>query len=280
MSRLLGVVRSIWRFPVKSFQGESLERTRLTESGVFADRALALRSKETGKIVSGKNARLGERVLDFAARYEAVPVPGRPLPGIVARIEGRELRASQREAFEAACSDALGQPVELVSAGAAPESYESTWPEIEGLPLAGASLDLELPLAEAGSFADLEPLHLLTTASLARLASAAPDAEIDVARFRPSLLIDTGEAEGFVEHDWSGASAMLGSAALELGGPVPRCIMTTRAQAGLPRDPGVLRTLVAENRRDFMGMQMPCLGIYAKVVQPGEVALGDRLTLA
>lgn len=279
MNETLGRVRSIWRFPVKSFQGESIERTRLTASGVFADRALALRDRDTGRIVSGKHAKLGERVLDFAARYEKEPVVGEPLPDVVARVAGREVRVADRPAFESACSEALGQPVELVAAGVAPASYESYWPEIEDLPLAGASIDLALPLAEAGSFADLEPLHVLTTASLAHLAGAAPDARIDVSRFRPSLLLDTGQASGLVEHDWSGASAQLGAAMLELGGPAPRCIMTTRAQAGLPRDPSVLRTLVRENRREFMGMMMPCLGIYAKVTQPGDIAVGDSLTL-
>ena len=92
-------------------------------------------------------------------------------------------------------------------------------------------------------------------------------------------MIDTGDARGFVEHEWSGRTARLGTATLELGGSAPRCIMTTRAQAGLPRDPSVLRTLVAENRHEFMGMSMPCLGIYAKVAEPGDIAVGDELRL-
>lgn len=279
MSHPAGQLRSIWRFPIKSFQGEAVEGTTLSASGIFADRVLALRNRETGKIVSGKHAKLGERVLAFEARYESDPLPGRALPDIVASIDGQTLRAADPAAFSEACSKALGHPVELVAPGGDAEQYESYWPEVEDLPLAGAEIDLPLPLSAAGSFADLEPLHLLTTSSLAQLTQLAGESQIDVSRFRPSLLIDTGDATGFVEHDWSGRTASLGGAKLELGEAAPRCIMTTRAQAGLPRDPSVLKTLVRENRREFMGMQMPCLGIYAKVSEPGEVTVGDALVL-
>jgi hypothetical protein len=43
--------------------------------------------------------------------------------------------------------------------------------------------------------------------------------------------------------------------------------MTIRAQADLPQDLVVLRTIVRE-----AGQQ---LGIYASIVQPGRVAVGD-----
>ncbi|MDJ0789664.1 MAG: MOSC domain-containing protein [Myxococcota bacterium] len=280
MSDSVGQLQAIWRFPIKSFQGERLERAELSASGIHADRVLALRNRETGKIVSAKHAKLSERVLSFEARYATEPRLGEPLPPIRVRIGDREVGTDDLAAFSEVCSAALDHPVELVAPGSDPEVYESDWPEIEGLPLAGANLDLPLPLAEAGSFADLEPLHVLTTASLAHLASLAPESEIDVSRFRPSLLIDTGEASGFVEHDWTGRKATLGGATLELGAAAPRCLMTTRAQGALPRDPAVLKTLVQNNRREFMGMQMPCLGIYAKVIEPGPVAAGDPLVLA
>ena len=171
----VGRIAAIWRFPIKSFQGESIERTALTGTGIFADRVLALRNRETGKIVSGKHAKLGETVLALEARFDAEPVPGQPLPGIRAHVAGTEVRADEPERFSEACSEALGHPVELVASGGDAELYESYWPEVEDLPLAGASIDLPLPLAESGSFADLEPLHLLTTASLQHLAALAPE---------------------------------------------------------------------------------------------------------
>lgn len=279
MGTSVGRIESIWRFPIKSFQGESIRRTSLSQAGIHGDRVLALRNTETGKILSGKDAGVGEQVLAFEAAYEEDPIAGQPLPRIRARIDGKEIEAEDRGAFSAACSVALGQSVELVAPGADAQVYASDWPEVDDLPLAGASIDLPLPLAEAGSFADLEPLHLLTTASLEALKGLAAESRIDVSRFRPSLLIDTGDAEGFLEHAWSGRAATLGGARLELGAAAPRCIMTTHAQAGLPRDPSILRTLVEQNRREFMGMMMPCLGIYAKVAEPGDVAVGDELVL-
>ena len=71
-----GRVESIWRFPIKSFQGESIDVTHLSESGILGDRAFALRESSTGKVLSGKHAKLGEALLAFSARYEAEPVSG------------------------------------------------------------------------------------------------------------------------------------------------------------------------------------------------------------
>ena len=280
MPETIGRIQSIWRFPIKSFQGESVESTTLSEIGILGDRVFALRHKETGKILSGKHAKLGEQILEFEAGFDREPVAGEPLPPIQAKLAGKPIAVDGAGAFASACSEALGSPVELVAAGNTPETYETYWPEIDELPIAGATLDFPLPLAEAGSFADLEPLQVLTTASLRHLASLAPDSEIDVSRFRPSLLIDTGDSTGFVENEWTGRTAELGGATIEFGAASPRCIMTTHSQAGLPRDPGVLRTLVQNNRQEFMGLNMPCLGVYAKVTNAGGIRVGDELRFA
>ena len=62
--------------------------------------------------------------------------------------------------------------------------------------------------------------------------------------------------------------------------PSPRCVMTTVAQGDLPRDLEVLRTLARHNRIETPGLgNFACLGIYAEVVRPGRVAVGDPLVL-
>jgi MOSC domain-containing protein YiiM len=47
--------------------------------------------------------------------------------------------------------------------------------------------------------------------------------------------------------------------------------MTTHAQASLPQDSTVLRTIVREADQN--------LGIYANVINPGQVVVGDEVEL-
>jgi uncharacterized protein len=53
---------------------------------------------------------------------------------------------------------------------------------------------------------------------------------------------------------------------LAITGPCPRCVMTTLAQADLPKDSGILRTAARHNEVN--------VGVYASVVQNGEVRRG------
>jgi uncharacterized protein YcbX len=119
-----------------------------------------------------------------------------------------------------------------------------------------------------GTYFDAFPLHLLTTSSLDTLARLHPAAAWDVRRFRPNFLIDTGDgSRGLLENSWLGRTLRLGGLVVQCAIPTARCGMTTHAQANLPKDPSVLRTIVREADQN--------LGIYARVLQPGSVAVGD-----
>ena len=62
-SEPVGRVRALWRFPVKSMQGEQLDAAEVGETGVVGDRAYALRDRETGKIASAKHPKLWPNLL-------------------------------------------------------------------------------------------------------------------------------------------------------------------------------------------------------------------------
>lgn len=56
--------------------------------------------------------------------------------------------------------------------------------------------------------------------------------------------------------------------------------MTTLPQRDLARDREILRTVARHNRREFAGFgQWACLGVYARVVTRGEIAVGDGVRL-
>jgi hypothetical protein len=123
-----------------------------------------------------------------------------------------------------------------------------------------------------GTYFDAFPLHLLTTSWLAHLAARNPAGRFDVRRFRPNLLIEPAGGEPRqVELDWAGRTLRVGEARIRVEVACPRCVMTTLPQQDLPKDPGVLRTIVRDSGQN--------VGVYATAVTPGRVAVGDAVVL-
>lgn len=133
----------------------------------------------------------------------------------------------------------------------------------------GAAVRLS-PEAEVQHF-DASPIHVLTTASLAWLRARLPASAIDERRFRPNLVVEAPGAEP-LEQAWIGRTLRVGRhAVLKVVAPCERCGMTTLAQGELPFDPLVLRCLAQEAGELF--------GVYAEVVRPGPVALGQAVVV-
>ena len=111
----------------------------------------------------------------------------------------------------------------------------------------------------------------MSTSALRAVAEAVPDSVVDVRRFRPNFVIDTGDEPGHPEFTWTGRRATIGTAEVEFIGPCPRCVMVTRAVGrDVPEDRAVLRHIVRDLDQN--------LGIYATVVTPGSIGAGDAMT--
>ena len=86
-------------------------------------------------------------------------------------------------------------------------------------------------------------MHVLATSTLRRLADEHPDGSWDPRRMRPNILIDDSDRPGN-EDDWLGCDVHIGEqAVVHVVGPTPRCVMTTLAQPGLPKDAAVLKAV-------------------------------------
>jgi MOSC domain-containing protein len=110
---------------------------------------------------------------------------------------------------------------------------------------------------------DSRPATLVSRASLSVI-------DGDGRRFRMLFELDGLEAHG--EDLWRGRRVRIGGATLLVGEPTPRCAVPSASPDTGLRNRDVLRELL--DRRDA-GDGEPCLGVYAEVVEPGTVRVGD-----
>lgn len=284
-----GSVTEIWRYAVKSMQGERIESARLGPLGVPGDRGWAIRDEARGAIVGAKKI---AALMQCKARYVADPIgdePMMPAPEIETP-DGARFRADAPDANER-LGAALGRRVTLFPRRpasdlehhrrAAPDA-----PDMETELRAIFGREKEEPLPDfsvfppeifqyespLGTYFDAFPLLVVTDATLRRLQRLAPASRVDVRRFRPNLVVALGgAADGFPEAEWVGRTLRVGEARLRVTAACPRCVMITHPFADLPKDPALMRTVVREANQ--------CVGVYATVETPGAVRAGDAIAL-
>lgn len=275
-----GSVRTIWRYPVKSMLGEELDLSEVGERGLAGDRAWALVADD-GKIASAKNPRKWGKLFDCRAELDESPRSPDALPA--ARItlpDGRIVRTDDADANRV-LSDALGREAALRTVAPEAPVLEELW--LDGSPDGRAVTDETFAKGSpAGTFFDYGVVHLVTTATVARLSELAPESRFDPRRFRPNLLVATDGPAGFVENAWIGRTVAVGEEVrLAITDPCGRCVMTTLPQEDLPADAAVLRTAARHNQvvggeaRGAEGVYPASVGVYARVVRGGTVRRGD-----
>ncbi len=118
---------------------------------------------------------------------------------------------------------------------------------------------------------DIAPIHIVTSSSLNELGRLVEDPEIDRRRFRPNLVVEPEVAEPFIESSWVGTRMQLGDEGpvLDVISPTERCAVTTFDPDTLERRPEVHGTIARERDNFF--------GVYAVVIKPGWVSVGDSL---
>ena len=284
---VVGRVREIWRYAVKSMGGEKLSDCAVGALGIAGDRGWALRDERAGEIRGAKKL---PALLQCAARYLEEPT-GDTIPHVlIALPDGAQVRSDDPQVSER-ISALVGRPVTLHPRRppadkdhyrrAAPDNPDFT---AELRSIFGRLPDEPLPdlsvfppeifefTSPLGTYFDAFPLHLLTDASLDALRRKTPSADFDPRRFRANFLIETTNgSEGLLETSWTGRPLRIGNVAIKVEMPTARCVMTTLPQGDLAKQPAVLRTIVREGDQ--------CLGVYATVTEPGQVAVGDPVEL-
>ncbi len=274
-------VDQLWNYPVKSMIGTRVNEVMVSPLGIVGDRHWAIRDTERGGIRGAK--KIGELMQCAARRSE-----NDSSVVVITLPNGNEVSSDSPD-INQVLSEALGRAVLLQSLPEdndiehfrrGPADTDDVMQELRGIfgreedePLPDFSVfppevaTLESPL---GTHHDCWPLLVMTTSAMSALQQALPESVIDVLRFRPSIMIDTPESAGHPEFSWKGRMARIGSVVVEFLDPCPRCVMITRRiNDAIPQDRAILRHVVRDLNQN--------VGVYARVITPGSIAVGDEL---
>jgi hypothetical protein len=276
-------VDQIWRYPVKSMIGGQVESAAIGPQGIVGDRTWAVRDQVRGGI-------RGAKVLGGLMRLSARYADGADGPVLISLPDGSTVATDDGDAATRVSAaidhevtlEPLHPPEDLEHYRRGAPYHDDPMDELRSI--FGRTDDEPLPdltvfppvifehETPPGTYHDAFPLLVVTTSALRTLQDDLPGSTIDVKRFRPSLVVDTGDAPGHPELDWVGRRVRVGDAVLRIEVACARCVMVTReVDDELPQDRTILRHIVKELDQSF--------GVYAEVETPGPVRTGDPVTL-
>lgn len=248
-------VIELWRHPVKSLQGETLDAAVIERSGLSGDRRWGIVDRETGLVLTARRA---PSLLLAGARLTDT--------GIEVRLPDGDVVTARSAHADDVLSRWIGRDVALVDAESSAAGVGEYF--ADATDDGSAVMSWTMP---QGRFVDARPLLVLTTASLRRGRALHPDGVWGTRRFRPNIVLDV-DGDGWVEDSWCGRTVRVGTAALQPVAPCERCTMVTRPQPDLDRDLDVFKVLKRHHGAT--------LGVWTDVVAPGVVRVGDEVTLA
>jgi uncharacterized protein YcbX len=242
----IGIIKAIFRYPVKSMAGEHLSSAALGWHGIEGDRRYAfMRTGATSGFPWLTASKLPE-LITYKAAYRGAAgqeASGKSLPPVHVRIPGGDEVELESDDLRHRLTDAFGSPVELVR-------------------------------LDNGIFDD-SPVSIISTDTLTAL-EAGTGRILDVRRFRPNFLVEPVRGALLREEEWVGSTLVLGSAT---GAPAVRvtmhdvrCVMVNLDPETAAAEPLVLKT-IARTRNS-------CAGVYGWTETCGTVKVGDTVSIS
>lgn len=243
----VGVVKELYRFPVKSMRGEALPEAHGAWHGLDGDRRYAFVRSDNRSGFPWLTGRQVPQLLQYTPYYTQ-PEEVMDSPVEVMLPDGRILPIDAPE-LNQELAEAYGQPVHLIKIG-------------------------------RGAF-DSQTISVMSTATVAALSEAVRTAvpegnPLSPLRFRQNIIIESFDAQPFVEERWLDSSLVFGSQPdglrLRLNRRIQRCVMINIDPETSEKESAVLKT-VAQTRQN-------CAGVYGSTERPGMIRVGDVVRLA
>ncbi|WOJ92286.1 MOSC domain-containing protein [Congregibacter variabilis] len=255
---------AIYRYPIKSARGHSLEAAVIDRFGVSGDRRWMLIDSaglfysqrrlpqmallEVASIVGGLR-------LSFGGESIQLEIPGAQQNEVSATVwEHTMLARCADDRVNTWLSECLGEDLRLVF-----------FPQDANRPVDADYLPDAQQEQHVG-FADGFPLLIITQASLDDLNTRLP-APVPMDRFRPNLVIRG--AQPYAEDSWR--QLRVGSTTLAIVKPCSRCAIPAINQQTAEQDPDINRVLAGYRRQDGVIY----FGMNAVVTAGEDFAVGD-----
>ena len=239
--REVGVVKTLYRYPVKSMQGHAVPAAEIYWHGLRGDRRAAF--------VRGDN-------------HSNFPwLTGRQLPQLLL------YRPRFRQPDEVITS-----PIEVETPNGRVLPLQS--PELHTELAQAYGHDIHLIELNRGTF-DSQVLSLMSMGTADAL-SQGIGLPVDGLRFRQNIIIETFNNHPYEEETWLNGLLTFGqrpdSAQIRLNRRIPRCVMVNIDPKTADKEPGVLQ-FVAQQRDN-------CVGIHAFPQKIGTIQVGDVICLS
>ena len=285
-------VKEIWRYPVKSMGGESIEQAGLTPIGINGDRLWTVVDAD-GEI---KSARQWPKLIEMTASYKSQAVINEKtytddVPDVAINIPEHPSISSRSAETNEVLGRFLDKDCRLEPLRPPSDTDFYIPPKERNLDNLAKELDhlegegefdfsqtpdevfeiLGRYMTPPGTFFDSLPLHMVSTQSLSYLAQHS-EADVNRARFRPNILLDfVDESFDKPEFELLDKRIRIGDVIILIRGKTIRCSIPSRPQPllGLGPDRKMTRAMVDLFERH--------VGVYANIETGGVIKVGDPI---
>ncbi|MCR8644510.1 MOSC domain-containing protein [Paenibacillus sp. N1-5-1-14] len=243
--RSIGTITQLTRYPVKSMAGQAITQTHVAKYGFYGDRSHAF----IDPAKEGWNAYITARRYPQMLGYQVELTE--PSDGGVASVHFPKIKIVSRTGQEFSWNEAFLQEMQqYVKQPITMKQHQAD--------------SQELLAVDAGG------ILIISDRTLRKLEEIV-GVKVDTRRFRANLLVKLDDAEQEDETNWIGRQLSIGNCRLEVTLPCERCVLITIDPDTFERNPLILKKVNEE-----LGLKF---GVYANVIEEGQIQLGDEINL-
>ena len=256
----IGIVESLWRYPVKSMRGEELDEMFAGYAGVYGDRLFAFESSANRRGFPFFTARDKREMIRYRARFRQPDKAARPV--------------NLAEAEENGANPISASAADLMIDVETPDgkTFSIDDPDLIEMLRAGLDDKHELKLLRSDkAITDCRPLSIFAVQTAQKLGEEV-GVNVDKRRFRANVYLDLTASAGFAEDEFVGRSLRIGpKVVVSILERDARCMMITLDPDTAEKEPALLKKVAQAHE----GMA----GVYAAVLVEGMLRKADSVEL-